>query len=93
MVVVAVPYSGLHILLTDRWWERLFGLVLLLVGSVPAFGLIQWLLRPVDPEARGALRQLQKARGRFGGLKMRRPPRFRPGSPNSTQLPYPNRDD
>jgi hypothetical protein len=86
-LVLAVPYIGLLILLTWRWWERPFGLVLLMAGCLPAFGLVQWLRRPVDPEALAALRRTQQARGRFGGIKTRRPPRFRPGSPNSTQLP------
>ena len=87
LMTPAVALGGGNLLLTGRWWERPLGFVLLVAGSVLTFGLLQWLRRPVDPEALASLRRRQKARGRFGGLKMRRPPRFPPGSPNSTQLP------
>ena len=87
LMVLILPFLGADFLLTGRWWERLVGLVLFPAGSLLAFGLLQWLRRPVDPEAVAALRRRQKARGRFGGMKMRRPPRFPPGSPNCTQLP------
>jgi hypothetical protein len=86
-MLLILPFLGLNFLLTGRWWERLIGLVLVPAGSVVAFGLVQWLRRPVDTEALEALRRRQEARGTFGGLKKRRPPRFPPGSANATQLP------
>ena len=87
LVVLILPALGLQLLLTGRWWERLGGLVLFPAGSLLAVGLMQWLRRPVDPEEVEALHRRQAARGRFGGMKRRRPPRFPPGSANSTQLP------
>jgi hypothetical protein len=62
-VVFAVPVVGLRLLVIGRWWERPVGLVVFCAGLVLAFGVVQWLRRPVDPRAAGTLEAQHRQSG------------------------------
>ena len=79
LFTVVVPALGLQLIVTGTWVERLAGLVVAPFGVLLLVRTVQWLLRPVDPDAISALRAQS--------LKRRKPPRFPPGSPDSTRLP------
>jgi hypothetical protein len=78
--------AGLQLLVAGPGWLHLVGPVVLGPSLWLAWHTVRWLLRPVDGEALAGLRRQQEAR-RSGGLRKRRPPRFPPGSRNSTRLP------
>ena len=82
-LVFMLPFFGFHLLMTDSWFQRLMGAFLLPVASGLVIGLVHTLRKPVDPEA---LAEQRRAR-EVSRMRRRRPPRFPPGSRNSTKLP------
>jgi hypothetical protein len=96
LMVLIPPLLGVDFLLTGGWWQRMAGLVLFPAGSLLDFGLVQWLRRPVDPDAQAALRRRQEARpserrtpGYADYLRLAHPCRSRTCSPAATEAPTP----
>lgn len=77
-VVFAAPFVGLRLVLTGGWWERAGGLVVVAASLVLAFGVLQWLRRPVDPRAAAALesRYRRSATSRWWRSPDKPPPGF-----------------